>query len=139
MKRLIWYCFSTPAMMAIVATALPATNSETSQRRGTPATASTPNTVAVSTSMVPRSGCRMISSAGMPAITPIRATSTAPTRRWREFSTRSAMIIAIPMTTASLANSAGWMESPPSISHEREPLIVVPITRTSSSPMTEPT
>ena len=52
---------------------------------------------------------------------------------------RSAMIIAIPITTASLANSAGWIDSPPSISHERDPLIVVPITRTSTSPITEAT
>ena len=52
---------------------------------------------------------------------------------------RSAMIMAIPMTTASLANSAGWIDSPPSISHERDPLIVVPITSTSTSPMTEAT
>ena len=111
----------------------------TSQRRGTPATASTPNTVAESTSIVPRSGCSMISNAGIPAITPISATSTAPTRRRREFSVRSAMIIAIPITTASLANSAGWIERPPSINQERDPLIVVPMTRTSISPITEAT
>ena len=72
-------------------------------------------------------------------MTPIRATSTRPTRRWREFSVRSAMIIAIPITTASLANSAGWIESPPSISQERDPLIVVPMTSTSTRPITEPT
>ena len=41
----------------------------TSQRRGAPATASTPKTVAESTSMVPRSGWSMISAAGMPAMT----------------------------------------------------------------------
>ena len=52
---------------------------------------------------------------------------------------RSAMIIAIPITTASLANSAGWIDRPPSISHERDPLIVVPMTRTRSSPITEAT
>ena len=79
----------------------------------------------------------MISTAGIPAITPISPTSTRPTRRRREFSIRSAMIIAIPTTTASLANSAGWMESPPSISQEREPLIVVPMTSTSIRPITD--
>ena len=47
------------------------------------------------------------------------------------------MIIAMPMTTASLANSAGWIDSPPSSSHDREPLMVVPIASTSTSPTTE--
>ena len=83
---------------------------------------------------MPRSGCSMISSAGMPAITPISATSTAPTCRRREFSVRSAMIIAIPITTASLANSAGWIERPPIISQERDPLIVVPMTQDQHQP-----
>ena len=42
------------------------------------------------------------------------------------------------MTTASLANSEGWIESPPSISHDREPLIgACPSISTSTSPTTE--
>ena len=54
-------------------------------------------------------------------------------------SVRSATSSAIPITTASLANSAGWMDSPPITIHEREPLIVEPITSTSTSPMMEAT
>jgi hypothetical protein len=57
----------------------------------------------------------------------------------RELSVRSAMIIAIAITTASFANSAGWIDRPPIISQEREPLIVVPITSTRTSPITDPT
>ena len=45
----------------------------------------------------------------------------------------------MPITTASLANSAGCTDIPPSSSHDREPLIVEPITSTSSSPITEAT
>ena len=52
---------------------------------------------------------------------------------------RSAMIIAMPITTASLVNSAGWTERPPSISQERDPLIVVPMASTRSRPITEAT
>ena len=52
---------------------------------------------------------------------------------------RSAMIIAMPITTASLANSAGWIDIPPIISQDRDPLIVVPMTSTRSRPITEPT
>ena len=37
----------------------------------------------------------------------------------------------------SFANSEGWIDIPPSISHERDPLIVVPITSTSARPMTD--
>ncbi len=40
------------------------------------------------------------------------------------------------MTTASFANSAGWMDMPPSWIHERDPLIVLPATRTMTSPPT---
>ncbi len=135
MKRLIWYCFRTPAATTSAARLAPARNSPVSQRRGTPATASTPNTVAVSTSIVPRSGCSMIRAAGTAAMPSISATSTALMPRPREFSVRSATIIAIIVTTLSLANSAGWTDIPPIISHDREPLIVEPITSTSSRPM----
>ena len=40
----------------------------------------------------------------------------------------------MPTTTASLANSAGWIDIPPRSIHEREPLIVEPMTSTSTSP-----
>ena len=40
------------------------------------------------------------------------------------------------MTTASLANSEGWMDMPPTCSHEREPLIVLPATSTRTRPTT---
>ncbi len=43
----------------------------------------------------------------------------------------------MPMITASLANSAGCTDIPPSISQEREPLMVEPITSTRTSPTTE--
>ena len=99
--------------------------------------ASTPKTVAVSTSMVPRSGCSRISTAGRPAIASMPTTSAVPTRRRQVPSARSATSRAIPITTASLANSDGWIDMPPSISHDRDPLIVEPITRTSPSPITD--
>ena len=76
----------------------------------------------------------------MPAMASMPTTSRAPTSRLRsDPSVRSATSSAIPITTASLANSAGWMESPPITIQDREPLIVEPITSTSSSPTTEPT
>ena len=43
----------------------------------------------------------------------------------------------MPMTTASLANSEGWIDSPASRSHDREPLTVEPMVSTSTSPATE--
>ena len=63
--------------------------------------------------MVPRSGWSRISTAGMPAITSIAdhveaADRASPTDR----SVRSATTSAMPMTTASLANSAGWIDMP---------------------------
>jgi hypothetical protein len=134
MNRLTWYCLSTPAATTRAANAIPATSSPLIHRRGTPATASTPKTVAVSTSMVPRSGWSMISAAGIPAIPSINQTSTPLMPRPREFSVRSATSMADIVTTASLANSAGWIDMPPSISQEREPLMVEPITSTRSRP-----
>ena len=86
--------------------------------------------------MVPRSGCRRMRTAGIPAMASITATSRLPTRRPHRLSVRSATTRAIPMTTASLANSEGWIDMPPSWSHEREPLIVEPATRTSTRPTT---
>ena len=77
-----------------------------------PDTASTPNTVAESTSIVPRSGWSRIRTAGTPAITSISRTSTEPTRRRQRPSERSASTSAMPMTTASFANSDGWIERP---------------------------
>ena len=79
----------------------------------------------------------MISAAGTPAITSIPMTSTVPTRFCQRPSARSATSSAMPMTTASLASSEGWMDMPPSSSHEREPLMVLPMTSTSSSPQIE--
>ena len=63
-------------------------------------------------------------------------TSIAPTRVRRP-SLRSATSRAIPITTASLANSDGWMDIPATSIHEREPLIVVPAVSTSTSPPIE--
>ena len=91
-----------------------------------PETATTPNTVADSTSIVPRSGWSRISAAGSPAIASMPTTSKEPTSLVRsEPSVRSATSSAIPMTTASLANSAGWIDMPPSRIHDRDPLMVV--------------
>ena len=75
----------------------------------------------------------MISAAGTPAITSIPTTSAVPTRVRRP-SLRSATSSAIPITTASLANSDGWIDIPARSIHDREPLIVVPIVSTSTSP-----
>ncbi len=52
----------------------------------------------------------------------------------RRASARSATSKAMPITTASFANSAGWIDIPPSWIHERDPLIVVPLVSTSTSP-----
>ena len=60
-------------------------------------------------------------------------TSTAPTRVRRP-SLRSATRSAIPITTASLANSDGWIDIPPMSIQDREPLMVLPIVSTSTSP-----
>ena len=40
----------------------------------------------------------------------------------------------MPMTTASFANSDGWIDRPATRSQDREPLIVDPMVRTSTSP-----
>ena len=84
-----------------------------SHRRGAPETARTPNTVAESTSIVPRSGWSRISTAGTPAISQHQQARRAnrPRRRQRP-SARSASTSAMPMTTASFANSDGWMDRP---------------------------
>ena len=60
---------------------MPATARPTSHQREARTTASTPKTVAESTSIVPRSGWSMISAAGTPAMSSIASTSTVPTRR----------------------------------------------------------
>ncbi len=87
--------------------------------------------------MVPRSGCTRMSTAGTAAIASMPTTSTDPIARRHLPSARSATNSAIPIATASLANSDGWIDSPPSCTHEREPLIVVPATSTNTSPPTE--
>ena len=115
---------------------MPPATSNASQRRGVPATASTPNTVADSTSIVPRSGCSMIRVAGTPAMASMPSTVPRPTGLRRP-SVRSATSSAIPMTTASLANSAGCTDMPPNWIHDRDPLIVVPLVSTSTSPPIE--
>ena len=75
--------------------------------------------------------------AGTPAITSIRSTSSEPTRRRQRPSERSASTSAMPMTTASFANSDGWIERPATRSQDREPLMVDPMVRTSTSPETD--
>ena len=72
----------------------------------------------------------------MPAIVSIPITSREPTRRPHLPSVRSATSRAMPMTTASLANSEGWMDMPPTCSQDREPLTVEPATSTSTRPST---
>ena len=70
-------------------------------------------------------------------MTSIPTTSGQRTSRERsDPSVRSATSSAMPMATASLANSAGWMDIPAITIHEREPLIVLPMTSTSTSPTT---
>ena len=69
----------------------------------------------------------------------IRTTSIQSTVRRRRPSARSATTSAMPITTASLANSAGWIESPPSCTHERDPLIVAPLVSTRTRPPSEAT
>ena len=78
----------------------------------------------------------MISEAGTPAMSSMPTTSTVPTR-CRRPSARSATSRAMPMTTASFANSEGWIDIPPSWSHERDPLMVVPMVSTRTSPPIE--
>ncbi len=78
-----------------------------------------------------------MSSAGTPAITSISRTSREPTRRRQRADERSASTSAMPITTASFANSDGWIERPRTRSQDREPLIVDPMVRTSTSPETD--
>ena len=78
-----------------------------------------------------------MSTAGTPAITSISSTSKVPTRRCQRADERSASTSAMPMTTASFANSDGWIESPTTRSHDREPLMVDPMVSTSTSPETD--
>jgi hypothetical protein len=102
-----------------------------------------PKTVALSTSIVPRSGCIRISAAGTAAIDSRMRTSRSRSdpeaidvRRPSAFSaTTSAMLT----MTASLANSAGCNDSPPRSIHDREPLISAPMpgVKTSASPAIE--
>ena len=140
MKRSIWYSFSTPNFTATTATVSPAAPIAASHRRGAPEAAMTPKTVASRTSRVPRSGWSRIMTAGTAATASIARTSTCLTSRCRhEPSVRSATTSAIPVQTASLANSAGWIDIPPSMIQLREPLIVVPMTSTSSRPTSEAT
>ena len=61
----------------------------------------------------------------------------ADARHRQRPSARSASTSAMPMTTASLANSEGWIDRPPSRSHDREPLTVEPMVSTSTSPATD--
>ncbi len=136
-KRSTWYCLSTPPATATTAAVMPPPASRVSHRRRAPETASTPNTVAVRTSIVPRSGWARINVAGTAAMTSIPTTSTMPTRARHRPSARSATTSAIPITTASLANSEGWIDRPATISQDRDPLMVDPITSTSTSPSTE--
>ncbi len=51
---------------------------------------------------------------------------------------RSATTSAIITTTDSLANSDGWIDMPPTTIHDREPLMVEPMTKTRASPTSEP-
>ena len=87
--------------------------------------------------MVPRSGCSMISEAGTAAISSISETSTQSTVRRRLPSARSATTSAMPITTASLASSEGWIDMPASWIQDRDPLIVDPLVSTSTRPPTE--
>ena len=100
----------------------------------------TPKTVASSTSTVPRSGWSRISAAGSEATASMPRTSRWRTSRWRqEPSVRSATTSAMPITTDSLANSAGWIDMPAITIHDREPLMVEPMASTSSRPIRETT
>ena len=83
--------------------------------------------MALSTSIVPRSGCAMISAAGIATNT--SAATTSRSRSWRSplrCSVFSASSSARPVTTPSLANSAGWIDMPPIRIHERDPLMTAP-------------
>ena len=68
----------------------------------------------------------------------IPTTSGVLTPRRHRPSLRSATSSAMPITTASLANSDGWIDMPPTWSHEREPLMVLPATSTPTRPTMEP-
>ena len=87
--------------------------------------------------MVPRSGCSRISAAGQPGdrehADHVGGADPAPPGALGALGDSSA----IPITTASLANSEGWIDMPPSISQERDPLIVEPMTSTSTRPITD--
>ena len=86
---------------------------------------------------MPRSGCIRISTVGTAATASISETSTAPTYGRRRPSERSARTSAMPTTTASLASSDGWIDRPPSRSHDCDPLMVEPIVNTRTRPATE--
>ena len=79
----------------------------------------------------------MISAAGTAAMPSISATSASPTWPRQRPSARSATTSAIPITTASFANSDGWIDRPPIISHDCDPLTVVPIVSTSTRPTSD--
>ena len=92
-----------------------------------------------STTAVPRSGCSSTRPSGTDASTSPQATST-----WRgasPLSRFSPRYIASPMTSAILANSAGWMVNPPPMTiHDLAPLMVAPIgLSTASRPSSEAT
>ena len=138
MNRWIWYSFSTPVATTVVAPARPVSASNASHRRGVPAAASTQKTVTPRTSVVPRSGWSRTSTIGTAATRIIATTSPSDTRACQRPSLRSARTSAMAMTTASLASSEGWTCTGPSVTHDFDPLIVVPITSTSTSPTIAP-
>ena len=105
----------------------PPAASSASQRRGAPETASD----AEARSPRARAWCRGRAGAGSARRARRRSPASRPRRRRRcrrprraRTSARSATHSAIPITTASLANSDGWIDIPPSCSQDREPLIV---------------
>jgi hypothetical protein len=112
----------------------------TSQRFGAPARVRIPNTMATSTMAVPRSGCIRISAAGTAAISSAGTRSESDREVRSRPSARSASTSAIPTITPTLASSAGWIDRPPTISQECEPLTVLPTpgTKIRASPASEP-
>ena len=138
-NRLTWYSSSTPSCTAPAATTTPASSSPQIQRGGAAATASTPSTMKTMTSVVPRSGCSMISAIGT-AVSD-STSSTSVSRGTSSASRFSPRIIAMPTTIATLANSDGWIWNPAgSTIQECAPLIVAPIgDSTTTSPRHEST
>ena len=126
-NRSSWYSLRKPTWMATnAASTRGQQQTQRSSGSSAPETAIMPSTSALMTSAVPRSGCSMTSASGT-AREGEHQHHVGVARSRPRASRFSASSIAMPTTSATLANSDGCTEKPAgSTIHECEPLMVAP-------------